>query len=53
LGIAYSFIYGVIIFNDVITTLAVVGMLLVVGAGIAATRIKPASVKVNDTAPAA
>lgn len=41
LGIVYSFVYGVIIFDDPVTFLALVGMLLIVGAGTVASRLKP------------
>jgi drug/metabolite transporter (DMT)-like permease len=41
LGIAYSFVYGVVIFHDPVTPLALVGMLLVVGAGLWASRLRP------------
>lgn len=41
LGIAYSFVFGVILFNDRVTLLALLGMLLVVGAGVMAARFKP------------
>jgi drug/metabolite transporter (DMT)-like permease len=40
LGIVYCFVYGVVIFDDPITALALVGMLLIVGAGILAARLK-------------
>ena len=40
LGIAFSFIYGVLLFDDPVTPLAVAGMLLIVGAGIGATRLR-------------
>jgi drug/metabolite transporter (DMT)-like permease len=44
LGIVYSYVYGVLIFQDPITPLALVGMVLVVGAGLVATRMQSASV---------
>ena len=47
LGVAYSFVFGVLIFQDPITTTALVGMLLVVGAGLLSTRIQSASSKKN------
>jgi drug/metabolite transporter (DMT)-like permease len=47
LGIAHSFVFGVLLFNDPITVFAVVGMLLIVAAGIAATTMT------NDRLPAA
>ena len=40
LGIAYSFAYGVLLFNDRITWMALVGMLLIVCAGMAATLLR-------------
>jgi drug/metabolite transporter (DMT)-like permease len=40
LGIAFSFVYGVLLFDDGITTAAVIGMLLIVGAGVWATRLR-------------
>jgi len=40
LGIAYSFMLGVLLFDDHVTWLAVVGMLLIVAAGIGATRLR-------------
>ena len=52
LGIAYSFVYGVIIFDDPITLLAMVGMLLVVGAGVLASQLKPRPAKADEVNPA-
>ena len=40
LGIAWSFAYGVLLFNDSVTAMALVGMLLIVGAGLAATLLR-------------
>jgi S-adenosylmethionine uptake transporter len=40
LGIAYSFMLGVLLFDDHVTWLAVVGMMLIVAAGIGATRLR-------------
>lgn len=40
LGIAFSFVYGVLLFDDPVTALALAGMLLIVGAGIAAARLR-------------
>jgi S-adenosylmethionine uptake transporter len=40
LGIAFSFLYGVVLFNDHATWIAVVGMLLIVGAGVRATMLR-------------
>lgn len=44
LGIAFSFGYGVLLFDDRITALAVAGMLLIVGAGVQAARLRSVSV---------
>lgn len=43
LGIAHSFILGVLVFDDHVTWLAVVGMALIVAAGIGATRFRSRS----------
>ena len=40
LGIAWSFAYGVLLFADPVTAMALVGMLLIVGAGLAATLLR-------------
>jgi drug/metabolite transporter (DMT)-like permease len=40
LGIAYSFVYGVWLFDDRVTWMALAGMLLIVGAGLAATLLR-------------
>lgn len=40
LGIAYSFLYGVVLFDDRVTWLALLGMLLIVGAGLSATLLR-------------
>jgi S-adenosylmethionine uptake transporter len=40
LGIAFSFAYGVLLFDDVVTWLAVAGMLTIVGAGVCATLLR-------------
>jgi len=40
LGIAFSFAYGVLLFNDRVTNLAIAGMLLIVGAGLSATMLR-------------
>ena len=40
LGIGWAFLFGVLFFDDRVTWLAALGMLLVVGAGIAATRLR-------------
>jgi drug/metabolite transporter (DMT)-like permease len=40
LGIVFSFFYGVMIFDDPVTLMALAGMVLIVGAGLAATRLR-------------
>ena len=40
LGIVYSFIYGVLLFDDRITWMALAGMALIVAAGLAATMLR-------------
>jgi drug/metabolite transporter (DMT)-like permease len=40
LGIVYSFIYGVLLFDDPVTWMAVIGMVLIVGAGLGATLLR-------------
>lgn len=40
LGIAWGFLFGVVLFGDAVTLLGVTGMLLVVGAGLAATVLR-------------
>jgi S-adenosylmethionine uptake transporter len=40
LGIVFSFIYGVLLFDDGVTGSALAGMLLIVGAGLAATLLR-------------
>ena len=45
LGIAWSFIYGVLIFGDKVTPMAISGMLLVVAAGLAATLLRTRSAR--------
>jgi S-adenosylmethionine uptake transporter len=40
LGIAWSFAYGVVLFGDRVTAMALSGMLLVVGAGLSATLLR-------------
>jgi drug/metabolite transporter (DMT)-like permease len=42
LGIAFSFLFGVLLFDDTVTPLALLGMVLIVGAGIAATLLRSA-----------
>lgn len=40
LGIAFGFAYGVFLFNDPVTPMALAGMALIVGAGVAATTLR-------------
>jgi len=40
LGIAFSFVYGIVLFHDPLTWSAVGGMVLIVGAGLAASRLR-------------
>jgi drug/metabolite transporter (DMT)-like permease len=40
LGIAWSFAYGVLLFGDKVTALAIAGMLLIAGAGVSATLLR-------------
>jgi S-adenosylmethionine uptake transporter len=44
LGIAFSFIYGVLLFGDKVTWMALAGMLLIVSAGLAATLLRSRTV---------
>ena len=50
LGIAFSFAYGVLLFNDRVTWMALLGMILIVGAGLAATLLRSRSAAPPDTA---
>jgi S-adenosylmethionine uptake transporter len=43
LGIAFSFAYGVLLFNDKVTWMALGGMLLIVTAGLSATLLRSRS----------
>jgi S-adenosylmethionine uptake transporter len=40
LGIAFSFVYGVLLFDDPVTLIGLAGMVLVVAAGLAAVRLR-------------
>jgi S-adenosylmethionine uptake transporter len=42
LGIAFAFAYGVLLFDDPVTPMALAGMVLIVGAGLAATLLRGA-----------
>ena len=46
LGIAFSFVYGVLLFDDPVNWLAAVGMLLIVGAGVRATLLRAPAARV-------
>lgn len=39
-GIGFAFVYGVVLFDDAITWIATIGMLLIVGAGVRATMLR-------------
>jgi len=49
LGIVFSFLYGVWLFDDPVTWMALAGMLLIVGAGLAATLLRSRSVAPDST----
>ncbi len=51
LGIAYSFVYGVLLFDDRITWMALAGMLLIVCAGLAATRLRAQALPADAAKP--
>lgn len=40
LGIVFSFVYGMLLFRDPLTWMAVAGMLLIIGAGVSATLLR-------------
>ncbi|HEV8690984.1 MAG TPA: DMT family transporter [Ideonella sp.] len=44
MGIVFSFVYGVLIFSDPVTLVALAGMALIIGAGLVATRLRQRSV---------
>lgn len=48
LGIPFSFAYGVLFFDDPITPMAIAGMLLIIGAGLAATRLRQQAAPVRS-----
>ena len=52
LGIAFSFIYGVVFFADAVSGPALFGILLIAGAGIHATQMRRAPQSARDTPPA-
>ena len=52
LGIAWSFAYGVLLFGDKVTALAIAGMLLIAGAGLSATLLRsrnPRLAQIDDS----
>jgi S-adenosylmethionine uptake transporter len=52
LGIAWSYLYGVLLFDDPVTVIALLGMGLIALAGIAAVRLRPtvlASSRISTT----
>jgi S-adenosylmethionine uptake transporter len=49
LGIAFSFLFGVLLFDDRITWMALAGMLLIVAAGIGATGFRRPGIVESDT----
>jgi drug/metabolite transporter (DMT)-like permease len=51
MGIVFSFAYGVLLFDDPVTASALAGMALIIGAGLAATRLRQrsAAAAANDT----
>jgi drug/metabolite transporter (DMT)-like permease len=53
LGIAFSFVFGVLLFDDRVTWLAAAGMVLIVGAGVRATvlRAPPPAATAGQTTP--
>lgn len=52
LGIVFSFLYGVWLFDDPVTWMAVAGMLLIVGAGLAATLLRSQKAAPDSSLPA-
>jgi drug/metabolite transporter (DMT)-like permease len=48
LGIVFSFLYGALLFGDALTLSAMLGMLLIVGAGLAATLLRSRSTPVDS-----
>jgi drug/metabolite transporter (DMT)-like permease len=47
LGIAFSFVYGIVLFHDPLTWAAVGGMVVIVGAGLAASRLRATTLSVT------
>lgn len=52
LGIVFSFVYGVWLFHDPVTPSAIAGMLMIVGAGLVATRLRVQTAPSDSTLPA-
>ncbi len=52
LGIAFSFGYGVLLFGDHVTWMAVLGMVFIVGAGLSATLLRSRNSAPDTTSPA-
>ncbi len=52
LGIAFSYGWGVLLFDDRVTTLAIVGMLFIVVAGVLAAQLRSSQPKPPDSVPA-
>ena len=47
LGIAFSFVYGIALFHDPLTWAAIGGMVLIVGAGLAASRLRASTLSTS------
>ena len=50
LGIAWSFAFGVLLFDDKVTALAIAGMLLIAGAGLSATLLRSRNPRMAEIA---
>jgi drug/metabolite transporter (DMT)-like permease len=48
LGIAWSFAYGVLLFDDKVTAIAIAGMLLIAGAGLSATLLRSRNPRIAE-----
>lgn len=53
LGIVFAFVYGVLLFDDPVTAMAVLGMVLIVAAGLAATLLRTRASPPDARGPAA
>lgn len=53
LGIVFAFVYGVLLFDDPVTAMAVLGMVLIVAAGLAATLLRARASPPDARGPAA